>query len=223
MTGLRERKKTMTRRQIADSAARLFAEHGYEQVSVADIARAAEVCEHTVYNYFSTKHDLVLNRADEIREQLVRLIAERPDDQSPAEALRQAAHQYGQRVRHASPEQLRGELPVLCAGSPVIRRLLLESRDRTAEEMAAAIMESTAAIHPAIARAHAAALISVFQMIVDHIGRRTLDGAAPATVADELALAVDVVLDDLARHFDTAYRTGGQYKPPSTRISEPVV
>ncbi len=204
--GLRELKKVKTRQHIADTAARLFGEHGFEQVSVADVARAAEVSEQTIYNYFSTKHDLVLDRADEIREQLVRLVADRTAGQSPAEALRSAAHQYGEYHRHAAPEQLRGLLPVLCAGSPVIRRLLLESRDHTAEEMSAAIVSTTPDIHPAVARAHASALVSVFQMIVDHIGYRTLAGAPPTTVADELAPAVDAVLDDLARHFDTSVK-----------------
>jgi hypothetical protein len=43
-----------------------------------------------------------IDRADEIRSQLVRLVAERPVEQSPAEALRPAAHQYGERVRRTS-------------------------------------------------------------------------------------------------------------------------
>lgn len=204
--GLRQRKKVKTRRRIARTAARLFGERGYEGVSVADVARAADVSEQTVYNYFSAKHDLVLDRADEIREQLVCLVAERPADHSPAEALRSTAHQYGERMRQANPALLLGELPVIAAGSPVIRRLLLENRDQTAEEMAAAIVDTCPAVHPAVARAHAAALVSVFQMIVDLIGRRTLDGATPQTVADELAPAVDAVLDDLDRHFATMRR-----------------
>jgi len=46
-TGLRERKKARTRRLIADTAARLFAERGYEHVAVTDVAREAEVAEQT--------------------------------------------------------------------------------------------------------------------------------------------------------------------------------
>lgn len=201
--GLRERKKLKTRQHIADTAAHLFGEHGFEQVAVADVARAAEVSEQTVYNYFSSKHDLVLDRADEIREQLVRLVAERPDGQSPADSLRDNAHRYAKHHRTASTTDLRGQLPVICAGSPVIRRLVLESRDRTADEMAGAIVGTTAGVHPAVARAHAAGLVSVFQMVVDHIGHRTLDGVSPQQVADELGPAIDAVMDDLARHFET--------------------
>ena len=52
-----------------------------------------------------------------------------------------------------------------------------------------------------MARAHAAALVAVFQMIGDRIGRGVLDATPAAAVADELAPEVDVVLDDLDRHF----------------------
>jgi AcrR family transcriptional regulator len=64
--GLRERKKARTRQVIADAAARLFAERGYERVAVSDVARAAEVSEQTVYNYFQTKEQLVVDRDQQI-------------------------------------------------------------------------------------------------------------------------------------------------------------
>src|ERR1700737_4283873 len=76
--GLRERKKERTRRHIADSAARLFAERGYEQVAVGDVARKAEVAEQTVYNYFPTKEQLVIDRDQRVRDRLCELIRSRP-------------------------------------------------------------------------------------------------------------------------------------------------
>ena len=60
--GLRELKKARTRQLIADVAARLFAQRGYEQVAVSDIAHEAEVSEQTVYNYFPSKEQLVTDR-----------------------------------------------------------------------------------------------------------------------------------------------------------------
>ena len=57
--GLRERKKLATRRRIAAAAAELFAAEGFEQVPVARVAKAAEVSEATVFNYFPAKEDLV--------------------------------------------------------------------------------------------------------------------------------------------------------------------
>ena len=76
--GLRERKKRQTRQLIADAAARLFARRGYENVAVIDVAAAAEVSEQTVYNYFPTKKDLVLDREEDLRDHLTGLISARP-------------------------------------------------------------------------------------------------------------------------------------------------
>src|SRR5438105_507711 len=89
--GLRERKKRRTRELIAATAARLFAEQGYEQVSVLDVAAAAEVSEQTVYNHFPSKRALVLDRDEDLRDLLTTLIAIRPSGVSPAAAIRDTA------------------------------------------------------------------------------------------------------------------------------------
>ena len=73
--GLRERKKEQTRQLIAETARRLFAERGFEQVTVAQIARAADVAEQTVYNYFPTKEDLVYWRLESFEQELLAAIA----------------------------------------------------------------------------------------------------------------------------------------------------
>ena len=199
--GLRERKKAQTRQHIADTAALLFAEHGYDAVSIADVALAADVSDQTVYNYFPVKHDLVLDRADEFRERLTRTVAGRPAGASPAQALRALAHLDVERHRRAVNATARGELPALCASSAAIRRVALEMFDQQADAVAAAIVTTCPPIRPAVARAHAAALVSVFQLIVDRTGRGVLDGTPPDTVADDLVPAVDAALDDLDGHF----------------------
>src|ERR1700693_1488546 len=86
--GLRERKKARTRQLIADTAARLFAERGYEQVAVSDVARVAEVAEQTVYNYFPTKEQLVIDRDQLVQDRLCDLIRSRPASTTPAAAVR---------------------------------------------------------------------------------------------------------------------------------------
>src|SRR5205807_6244491 len=80
--GLRERKKQQTRQLIADSARRLFAERGFEAVPVAEIARAAEVSEATVFNYFPTKEDLLYSRLEAFEEELLSAIRERQPGES---------------------------------------------------------------------------------------------------------------------------------------------
>ncbi|WP_436535585.1 TetR family transcriptional regulator [Actinoplanes sp. HUAS TT8] len=62
--GLRERKKREMRRQLSDTAARLFLEHGFDAFRVTDVAEACGVSEKTVFNYFPTKESLVLDQLE---------------------------------------------------------------------------------------------------------------------------------------------------------------
>ncbi len=63
--GLRERKKRETRRRLLETATTLFSERGFDQVSVAEIADAADVSKMTVFNYFDSKEDLVFAPLEE--------------------------------------------------------------------------------------------------------------------------------------------------------------
>jgi AcrR family transcriptional regulator len=85
--GLRASKKARTRRAISDIATRMFIERGFERVTVAEIAAAADVSVKTVFNYFATKEDLFFDRADELVDGLVKVIAERPQGTTITGAL----------------------------------------------------------------------------------------------------------------------------------------
>jgi AcrR family transcriptional regulator len=76
--GLRERKKQQTRLLLERTARRLFATRGFERVSVAEIAEAAEVSEATVFNYFPTKEDLVYGRMQSFEDEMLEAIRGRP-------------------------------------------------------------------------------------------------------------------------------------------------
>jgi AcrR family transcriptional regulator len=62
--GRRERKKQATRQHIAMTAVGLFLERGFDDVSVAEIAEAADVSKVTVFNYFPSKTDMVFELAE---------------------------------------------------------------------------------------------------------------------------------------------------------------
>src|ERR687887_1251518 len=75
--GLRERKKQRTRQLIADTAMRLFLERGFDAVTVAEVARAAEVDAKTVYNYFPSKPLLFYHRLEAFEAALLDAVRER--------------------------------------------------------------------------------------------------------------------------------------------------
>ncbi len=196
--GLRARKKARTRQAIADAAARLFAERGYEQVAVSDVAREAEVSEQTVYNYFQTKEQLVTDRDQLIQEELSRLIRTRAPGTTPAAAIRGFVLDAVEGIRRIPAGQWRGEIGFLAAVSPTVRRLSLEMSDRQAATLAAVIAE-TEEVAPEIAKLRGIALAGIFQIIITEAGRRTREGQSQDQIADELRPAIEAVLDDLDR------------------------
>jgi AcrR family transcriptional regulator len=197
-TGLRERKKARTRQLIADTAARLFAERGYEQVAVGDVAREAEVSQQTVYNYFRTKEELVTDRDQQIQERLSELIRSRGPAVTPAAAIRDYVLEDVTAIRSTPPEILRGELGYLAAISTTVHRLALELTDRQAAALAGVIGETTA-VPPEVARLQGIALAGVFAIVISEVGRRTVEGQSQEQIADELYPIVENVLDELDR------------------------
>ncbi len=90
--GLRERKKRAARQAIATTARRLFAERGFDAVTVADVAAAAQVSEKTVFNYFPTKEDLAFAGREEGIAQFVAAITERAGTESVLDVFRAMTH-----------------------------------------------------------------------------------------------------------------------------------
>ena len=197
-TGLRDLKKARTRRLIADTAARLFAERGYERVAVSDVAREAEVAEQTVYNYFPTKEQLVIDREQQVQDRLCDLIRSRPAGVTPSAAIRGFVLESVAGIRSIPPEIWRGELGYLAAISPTVHRLVLELTDRQAASLAAAISDTTA-VAPEVARLQGIALAAVFHIIISDAGRRARDGQSQDEIADELRPVVENILGELDR------------------------
>jgi AcrR family transcriptional regulator len=86
--GLRERKKQQTRETIARVALRLFAERGYEQTTLADIAEAANVSPRTIFAYYDGKEDILFCRETSSLEQLSEALEQRPPGTTTVDAIR---------------------------------------------------------------------------------------------------------------------------------------
>jgi AcrR family transcriptional regulator len=119
--GLRETKKLRTRQEIADRAMQLFAQRGFDRVTVAEVAAAADVSEKTVYNYFPTKEDLFFDEVPAREAALVAAIRGRRQDESVLAALRRLQA---------------GECPRLCSpGFATFARIIEESDALKAKEL----------------------------------------------------------------------------------------
>ena len=87
--GLRERKKLQTRGTIARAALRLFAERGYDETTLADIAEAADVAPRTIFAYFDSKEDILLSEEGTFLNDLKRRLDQRPAATTTVDALRE--------------------------------------------------------------------------------------------------------------------------------------
>jgi AcrR family transcriptional regulator len=121
--GLRERKKRETREAIARAAWKLFTRHGFDAVTVADIARAAKVSEKTVFNYFPGKEDLVFGAGMQRTAALIEAVRARPPEASVVEPFRRWTMEYLDHVEHDPVDSLTA-IPRLVMRSDQLRARL---------------------------------------------------------------------------------------------------
>jgi AcrR family transcriptional regulator len=197
-TGIRERKKQQTRLLIADTAAALFSQRGYDAVTVLDVARAADVSEQTVYNYFPTKECLVLDRDAEFEERLGRLVRERTPGSTPANALKTEALALVARIGSVPPDRARGSLIYLAQTSATVRLRCLEMTERHGQAIAAAISGTSPNLTSrSVANLQGQALAWVFQTIIDEAGRRLVEHDPVTKIKRDLTNIVEDMIASL--------------------------
>jgi len=184
--GLRERKKRQTRETIAEAAMALFVEHGFDAVTVADVARAADVSEKTVFNYFPAKEDLVALRGEERRAALIEAIRERPRGASIVEPFRAATLEFVDTVEHGRVDAI-VTVPRLVMGSQALRDRLLLGWEEEAAELAPVIAEETGAADGDLVPAVMARTLAWTHRLVFRAGfQRLLAGEDQRAVAADL-------------------------------------
>lgn len=145
MEGRRERKKRQTRETIAKTALRLFAERGYDEVTVAEVAVAADVAVTTVFNYFKTKEDLFFGAFTPRTEVLAPRLRVRPPGVGPAEVVRELLLEALDHIAQGAGEEHHTRIQAALAMSPALqvqamhrfRARRLESLDELAAALTA--------------------------------------------------------------------------------------
>lgn len=184
--GLRERKKIETARRIVRTAIALFVERGFDNVSVQEIADAADVSKMTVFNYFGTKEDLVFRPMEDHFGDAARAVRERRSGESAVDAVRRQFLEYVE-VRDPSVglanEVFVRQLRELVLGTPVLRDRVFLAAQKGTRDLAAHLAEETGDLMLATI---AAAMISAARnALIEEHWRRIDDGEQVDTIVAE--------------------------------------
>jgi AcrR family transcriptional regulator len=175
--GLRERKKQQTRQQLAETARRLFVERGFDAVTVADVAKEADVAVATVFNYFPTKEDLFYSGMESFEAQLLAAVRDRPAGESVLAAFRRVVLEGTPRL--ATDEAIENiEVAARVIGTS--RSLQAREREivaRYTDQLAALIAEEAGRPQDDVeAAAVAAALMGTQRALVSNVHASVLTG-----------------------------------------------
>ncbi len=134
--GRRERKKARTHQALADEALRLFLERGFDEVTVTEIADAADVAVSTLFKHFPSKEALLFSKDAAIGAGFVDAVTGRGDS-SVVEALRAYLH-HAPDLASGSPEFV-----ALVRRTPALTRYVDRMWTRHADGLCQAIAQST--------------------------------------------------------------------------------
>ncbi|TQL21696.1 TetR family transcriptional regulator [Streptomyces sp. SLBN-134] len=191
--GLRERKKLRTYRTVSDTAIRLFLERGFDAVSVAEVAAAAEISKPTLFRYFPAKEDLVLYRIADHEGEAARVAAEGP---APVEALRR---HFLDGLRRGDPVTGLSDDPDVLAfhallyGTPALVARLHGHLERSEEALAEALGGGLGA------RLAAGQITAVRRILAQENWRRIAAGERAGEVRENAVAAAERAFGVLAR------------------------
>ncbi|WP_433434972.1 TetR family transcriptional regulator [Nonomuraea sp. CA-141351] len=191
MTGLRERKRARTHAAISEAAIALFLERGFDQVSVAEVAEAAEVSKRTLFAYFPAKEDLVVHRFADHETEAARVVRARRPDVGPLAALRD---HFLDGLRDRDPITGLNDVPEILAltrmvrETPALRTRAIRFQEGSQQALAEALQDS-AGVPALTARLAATHVVATHWLLsMDNaqalIGGQSADERYPEAVAD---------------------------------------
>jgi AcrR family transcriptional regulator len=124
--GLRERTRRAVRTEIAATGMRLFLEHGFDAVTMDQIAAAADISRRSLFRYFDTKEDIVVGNLVDLAHSAVAVVRSRPESESPWVVLRAALEVYVSEPAHSA--EWAYDLARMIHGTPSLRARRLEKQ-----------------------------------------------------------------------------------------------
>ncbi|MGC5014208.1 TetR/AcrR family transcriptional regulator [Streptosporangium sp. DT93] len=195
--GLREQKKRRTRQRLHDVALGLFVERGFDHVTIAEVAAAAEVSVNTLYNYVQAKEDLVLDPQRTAEERLADIVRRRGPGESAARAvLDRLREMVRRRDRALGLTDGFGRVYEMMRAAPTLTARLDDlGRQMTAALEAVLAEETGTGPGDPLPRVVAAQIGLAHSLVFAEIGRRTTAGESPETIATAVLRLLDVVED----------------------------
>ncbi|MGP3935253.1 TetR/AcrR family transcriptional regulator [Nonomuraea sp. KM88] len=195
--GLRERKKRETRERIADIAMGLFIAKGFDNVTVAEVARAADVSVNTVFNYFSTKEDLFADRQDLAVDHPVRVIREREPGESVVRAFRRdVLDAIGTRHWRYGFNLGADVFARIVNASPALVARLREMHEQREQALTRALAEELDAgpgdLRPRLVAAH---ILTTTRLLTDYSVSRRLAGQEWESIEPDLRAQAETAFD----------------------------
>lgn len=194
--GLRERKKQRTRQAIADAALRLFAERGYEETTIADIATAADVSPRTFFSYFPSKEDVVFAEVDDRLAEVRDGMARRPPDETPLESMRRIVLEMIEAIAAAEGEY--GSVQVrLILERPSLQARALQRMNDAEREVVDQLARLCPHIDDADAVIIAGATVGAMRAVITHCRSHGYDPERTRRAVDRALAIVEHGLDSV--------------------------
>jgi AcrR family transcriptional regulator len=203
----------------------LFLERGFEKVSVAEVARAAEVSEATVFNYFPTKEDLVYERMDAFEQELLAAVRERPAGESALRAFVRFILDRSDNAATGDGRRRVVALTRLTTASPSLKAREQQIVANYTDALAALLAEETGAapddIEPRLA---AEAMMAFHRALIDFARRRALSRKRSGEFAAEIRTAGEHALtfleENLGEYCSRAAPHPSRDNPDETRDTQ---
>lgn len=199
--GLRSRKKKWTRLRIAKVAADLFRARGYNNVRMIDIARAAEVSQQTLYNYYPTKEHLIFDQHEEFGSRILSTVLDKSPQMPLLDALTLGASKFLYELSLAMGRP--NGIPDSVVTGAALRRVWIEMNARLSDRLMDALLQTRWTVDRATAKFVARSIVALFAAVFEGVGEGAMAGRSKTSVRKELDSSIASIASLIERGFGT--------------------
>ncbi|MGW1072995.1 TetR/AcrR family transcriptional regulator [Streptomyces sp. NPDC002537] len=207
-TGIRGRKRERTRQAIAEAAFRLFAEEGFDAVTLTRIAAEADVAPATVFTHYASKEDIFFGRREEFDAQLWEAVRDAPAGTGFVDRLRRSCLAACELALNSEESIAQGRVfSRVLLGSPALERSYLPFTQRRQERLldllvaqAGARVREEPGLHAELA-VFASFAVATRQLVFDVLHEKLAAGEPAARIREAFTDTLDRACARLERAY----------------------